>query len=83
MTYVAPARTNSIVLERVNSDKIDRYIIVDTTIIAIRIDVVLVILQITTGISNKDVIKESRITRAVRLINWPEYRYTFGSIERL
>jgi hypothetical protein len=83
LTYVAPARTNSIVLERVNSDKIERYKIVDIMIMTIRIDMVLVMLQITTGISKRDTIKDSSITRAIRLIKRPEYRYTFGSTERL
>lgn len=57
--------------------------IVDTMIMTIRTDVLLITLQITTGISKRDVIMDSSRTRASRLIKRPEYRYTFGSTERL
>lgn len=81
-TYVAPARTSSIVLDLVSSDNMARYMIIDIVMITIRADVVLVTLQITTGSNRRHVTRDSNISRAIRLIKRPEYKYTFGSTDR-
>lgn len=73
-THVAPARTSSIVRDRVNPDSIDRYVIVENMIITIRTDVPLIRLQMTTGNSKRAVIKTSKNARAMRLIKCPEYK---------
>lgn len=46
-------------------------------------EVVLIMLQMTTGISNRKVTKNNNNALADCLIMGPEYRYTFGSIEIL
>lgn len=50
-------------------------------ITTIRIEMILIMLQITTGISNRKVININNNILAVCLIKVPEYRYTFASIE--
>ena len=49
----------------------------------IRFEKVLMTLQMITGISRRDVIKNNNKVLAVRLIKAPEYTYTFASIETL
>jgi len=82
VTDVAAATTSSIVLDLVNADNTKRYTTVNNVITTIRVDVALVILQITTGIRSKDVIRNNSIVRAIRLMERPVYKYTFGSAER-
>ena len=80
-THVAAARISSIVLDFVNPESMRRKRIVDSMTITIRIEVVLMILQMTTGISRITVTKNKSNTLAIRLISCPEYIYTFASVE--
>jgi hypothetical protein len=47
----------------------------------IRTEVVLMILQMMTGIRRRSVIKNNSNALAIRLIKCPEYMYTFESFE--
>lgn len=71
-TYVAPAMINSIILELVNRDKVDKYKTVDAIIMKIRAQILLVAMQMTTGVRISSDIKNNMIALAVRLINGPE-----------
>jgi hypothetical protein len=57
--------------------------IVEIIMITIRIDTVSMAMQITTGVSMRNVISASKSALAIRLIRRPEYMYTFGSVEIL
>lgn len=46
---------------------------VETMTMAMRTEVALMMLQTTTGISSRIVIKNSRSALAIRWINWPEW----------
>lgn len=47
----------------------------------IRIEIVEIKLQITTGMRRRNVIKDNKNALAVCLIKEPEYMYTFASVE--
>ena len=81
-THVAAASINSIVLDFVNPESMRRLEIVDATTTIIRTEMVLIMLQMTTGISRRSVIKNSSNVLAIRSIQGPEYMYTFASVER-
>ena len=49
----------------------------------IRLEKVLIMLHMMTGINKRDVIKNNNIILAIRLIKTPEYMYTSASIEKL
>ncbi len=61
MSYVVPARINSIAFDRVNPERMNRWDIVDSITMNIGIEIVLIMLQMTTGISKR---KKPRITTA-------------------
>lgn len=72
MSYVAPAINNSIVLDVVSPERIRRYRIVEIITIIIRVENLLVTLQIIIGISNRSVIIINSNDFAIRLIRGPE-----------
>ena len=71
VTYVAPIRINSIVLDLVSKEKIMRKSIVDAMTMTIRPEVLLTILHRTTGPSSRIIIKSNKIALAVSRICVP------------
>jgi hypothetical protein len=72
VAYVAPAMISSIVLDFANLDSIRRKKIVDAMTMTIRIEKVLMMLQMMTGIRRRTVINNNSNALAVCLIREPE-----------
>ena len=70
--YAAPAMTNSIVLDPVGPESMKRYEIVKIITLIIRVENLLITLQIMIGISNRSVIINNSNALAARLIRGPE-----------
>jgi hypothetical protein len=71
-TYVAPARIKSVVFDLVRMENTTRNDIVEIMTTKMRIDVVFVTLQITTGSRSRSVIRSNSNILATRRIKDPE-----------